>query len=577
MKNFINKGKEIGLLALIVMLLSACDLTEVNPSGITADNIWSTPAGFQTLVNAAYSDQRQMYGKVDGIFNYESGTDLWFNKAKDGYAKELSKYENFTPATGNPNKKAWSVPYYAINLCNAGINRIDDAGFVDENVKNAKLAELRFLRAFYYWHIVEAFGGVVLRTEETKKPLLTATRSSVEDFYTLIIDDLVFAKDHLPVSQGNNKGEYSRASKKSAMGILARAYLSRAYYSDGATYFAKARDICNEIIAQKGTLEIGLWDKYADLWNPANNVNNKEALYIVSNSETNTSLNFDGNANRLHRWFMMRYDEYPGMELSLQYGETGDRRLLPTLALLDFYDETKDARYNGSFREVWICNKDFTWDAANVAKHNKDVSLIGKTMIAGIDTALLVTKKSIQNERFLPYVVFDRDSVYETGSNKSIITGEDYVQLKKFEDPDRAAASQVFGYKDIFVMRFAEVYLIAAEAELQLGNPSAAATQINVLRTRAAIKSPIDETAAMQVTSSAIDLNFILDERARELAGEHIRWFDLKRTGTLLDRVTTYNPDITELKAHHVLRPVPQEEMDAILNRTEFGQNPGYN
>lgn len=567
--------RKYGLLVAVGFITFSCDLSEVNPSGTTADAIWSTPQGFETLVNASYSDQRQLYGKVDGPFVFETGTDLWFNKQKDGYAKELSKYENFTPATGNPNKKAWSIPWRAINLCNAGISRIDDAGYVDEEVKNEKLAELRFLRAFYYWHIVELYGGVMLRTEETTEPLLTATRSSVEDFYDLIIEDLLFAQEHLPIDHG---AEYSRASKKSAMGFLARAYISRGYYSDGPTYFGLARDIANDIISQQGELGVALWDSPAELWDPENNrSNNKEALYIVSNSAENPTLNFDGNANRLHRWFMSRYDQFPGLELSLEYGETGDRRLMPTLALLDFYDETMDARYDATFREVWIANADFTWDAASVAQYGKDPSLVGTTLIAGVDTALYITKKSIDNEALLPYVAIDREAVYNTSANNSILTGEDYVEMKKFQDPFRAIPAQVFGYQDIMVMRLAEVYLIAAEAELQLGNPGVAATHLNVLRTRAAIKTPVDQTAAMQVDADDVDLDFILDERARELAGEHIRWFDLKRTGKLLDRVATYNPDITELQPHHVLRPVPQEEMDALLNRDEFGQNPGYN
>ncbi|MEP4531660.1 MAG: RagB/SusD family nutrient uptake outer membrane protein [Cyclobacteriaceae bacterium] len=573
MSAFSNKYKIMGIVMVMSLFMFSCDLNEVNPSGTTANAIWSSPAGFVTLVNAAYSDQRQMYGKIDGPFLYEAGTDLWFNANKDGYAKELSKYENFTPATGNPNKKGWSVPWRAINLCNAGINRIDEAGYVDEIEKNKRLAELRFLRAFYYWHIVESYGGVMLRTEETKVPLLTAERSSVEDFYDLIIDDLTFAKDNLPLDHGN---EYSRASKKSAMGFLARAYLSRAYYGDGPTYFGYARDEANEIIAQQGELGVELWDNYADIHKPENNANNKEALYIVSNSAANTNLNFDNNGNRLHRWWVTRYNEYPGLDLSLEYGETDARRFMPTLALLDFYDDMIDSRYQASFREVWIANSDFTWDAALVTQYGKDPSLIGTTVTAGQDTALVITKRSIENEEILPYIVFDRDSVYNTSTDNTIKVGQDYVQLIKFEEPNREFAAQIPGYNDVMVMRLAEVYLIAAEAEFQLNNPNEAADHINVLRTRAAIKAPVDQTAAMQVEPGDVNLDFILDERARELAGEHVRWFDLKRTGKLLERVNAYNPDVTEIRDYHVLRPIPQEEMDALLNRDEFGQNQGY-
>ena len=74
---------------LLIVSMSSCEIEEYNPSGVTADAIWSTPEGFQTLVNIAYSDQRTWYGKTDGLFMSEAGTDLWFNKEKDGWAKEI--------------------------------------------------------------------------------------------------------------------------------------------------------------------------------------------------------------------------------------------------------------------------------------------------------------------------------------------------------------------------------------------------------------------------------------------------------------------------------------------------------
>jgi hypothetical protein len=121
------------------------------------------------------------------------------------------------------------------------------------------------------------------------------------------------------------------------------------------------------------------------------------------------------------------------------------------------------------------------------------------------------------------------------------------------------------------------MYLIAAEAAFQQGDNNTAATYINVLRTRAAIKTPVDHTSEMQITAADINIDFILDERARELAGEHLRWFDLKRTGKLVDRIHQYNKDITQVQPFHMLRPIPQEEINALTNGTEFGQNEGYN
>ncbi|UOR03578.1 RagB/SusD family nutrient uptake outer membrane protein [Hymenobacter aerilatus] len=557
--------------------LGACnDLEEYNPSNATADTVWTTPEGFVTAVNGAYFEQRNWYGKEDGVFMGESGTDLWYNSSKSTYASQLTQYVGLTPLQGNPNRAAWTLLWRAINICNAGINRIGDAGFTNATVRNQREGELRFLRAFYYWHVVETWGGVMLRTQETQDPVLTAVRSSIPEFYDLIISDLQFATENLPVSWGN---EYSRATKKAAMGFLARAYLSRAYYDGGQEYFARARDAANDVIARKSELRTDLRTSYADLWNPANNKtlgrDGGEALYVVSNS-TDPSLNVDNNGNRLFQVFQTQYSNKPGLQLSLDYGFENNRRLMPTLTLLDLYNEQRDSRYDGSFQEVWIANRAYTWTAADVATYQKDASLVGRQMRVG-DTAMVITKRALPNKSTKPYVVYDRNDVYLP--NGTIRNGLNFVTLRKFRDPDRSAPNVQAGSKDVVVMRLAEMYLISAEAENRLGNNAAAATMINVLRTRAAKKTPVNYTAAMQVTAADITPDFILDERARELAGEHLRWFDVKRTKNgqnFVNYIKQRNPDITQVQDYHRLRPVRQEELNALTNGSEFGQNPGY-
>ena len=118
------------------------------------------------------------------------------------------------------------------------------------------------------------------------------------------------------------------------------------------------------------------------------------------------------------------------------------------------------------------------------------------------------------------------------------------------------------------------MYLIAAEAAWRQGRSDDAADYINVIRTRAAIPG---KEVAMQVSATDIDLDFILDERARELVGEMHRWYDLKRTGKLLERVRQYNLDAApNIKEMHLVRPIPQTQIDRVSNPGEFQQNPGY-
>ncbi|HYJ37033.1 MAG TPA: RagB/SusD family nutrient uptake outer membrane protein, partial [Chitinophagaceae bacterium] len=149
-----------------------------------------------------------------------------------------------------------------------------------------------------------------------------------------------------------------------------------------------------------------------------------------------------------------------------------------------------------------------------------------------------------------------------------------YVSLKKFKDSTRASFNEAQSARDVFVMRLPEMYLIAAEAAFKVGKLDSAAYYVNIIRTRAALPGRV---ANMQVLPSQITLDFLLDERAREFAGEQSRWFDLKRTGKLLERVKAMNPDAANfIQAFHSVRPIPQAQIDAVTNKNEFTQNPGY-
>jgi len=149
-----------------------------------------------------------------------------------------------------------------------------------------------------------------------------------------------------------------------------------------------------------------------------------------------------------------------------------------------------------------------------------------------------------------------------------------YPSLTKHDDPTRLTYNEAQSARDVFVIRFAELYLIAAEAAMNLNDKTTAATYINVIRTRAAKPG---QTAAMQITAAQVNIDFILDERAREFAGEQMRWFDLKRTGKLVERIKALNPDAApNIQEYHNLRPIPQSQLDAVTNKDEFKQNEGY-
>jgi hypothetical protein len=128
------------------------------------------------------------------------------------------------------------------------------------------------------------------------------------------------------------------------------------------------------------------------------------------------------------------------------------------------------------------------------------------------------------------------------------------------------------------------MHLIAAEGYMMSNQSSQAIQKLNDLRNARAIAGKSNVlTPAEEGQITAKDISVILDERARELCGEQQRWFDLKRTGKLIERVQKYNGTAkSNIQAFHILRPIPQPQMDAITNRTVdsdpngFWQNAGY-
>jgi hypothetical protein len=187
------------------------------------------------------------------------------------------------------------------------------------------------------------------------------------------------------------------------------------------------------------------------------------------------------------------------------------------------------------------------------------------------DTAIWVAPTNISAEVKAKknYRIIDRAEVLSAGNYRY------FPSLSKFLDPLRPSVQDQRGSRDFMVARLGETYLIAAEALLKAGKPEEALTYINTLRRRAAIPG---QEAAMEITVDQLNMDFILDERARELLGEMDRWFDLVRTGTLVERVRKYNPDGgPNIQPYHVLRPIPNDQIDRTEGgREAFPQNPGY-
>lgn len=546
-----------------LVVCTSCNkkLSEYNPSGLTSATVYSNAKGFETLVNAAYTYTRFWYGKEEGYSISEMGTDIWTSGTGDVYP-QLTQYYNLQGGNTSALTLEWNNFYAAINLCNTGINSIDKVADYTDQQKTTREAELRFLRAFYYWHIVETWGGVHFTTETSEGAITTANRTPVDTFYNQIFTDLQFAVKNLPATTS----DYGRVTVPAAKAFLARMYLTRGM---NAQAIAMANDVIN-------TNGLKLVAKFSDLWDMSK-LKNSEVVWAIdystnlANNDLTTAAYPYGHSrgsNSGHLLYLMVYDQVNSGILvrDIPNGRPFNR-YMPTAALLNMFDENNDSRYQASFQTVWLCNK--AGRAAGNSFHTSDTTNfnIGDTVCYCSKNTLTTADMNSRH-----YTTYDMSRVY--GSNGIPSQRKFYVSLKKFIDPTRTSVNEAQSARDVFVIRLAEMYLIAAEAEMKIGKLDSAAYYINKIRTRAAIPG---HEAAMQVTPSQITLDFILDERARELCGEQLRWFDLKRTNKLVDRVKSLNPDAAQyIQPYHTVRPIPQSQLDAVTNKSEFKQNDNY-
>ncbi|HKO15153.1 MAG TPA: RagB/SusD family nutrient uptake outer membrane protein [Gemmatimonadaceae bacterium] len=525
------------VVALTLAITACLDLTEHPITGIT-DSYYSTPEGFDAAVSGSYEELRNFYGQERGLTVTVFGTDE-FTKGADGSHKAINDYTAALNGDESYFRDSWRGFYRGINTANTVISRAPKAQ-VSDAVRNEAVAEARFLRALYYFDLVRMFGPVPLQLTETVGPMTEANRDSVSKVYDTIVADLQFAEATLPDVQK----DYGRATRPAAEHLLALVYLTRAAPGD----MAKAADEAKKVI-NSGLFS--LLPNYSDLWTFGNEKNAEVVWSVQFTADPLTT----GPGNSSHLYFLMAYELFPGMQRDLANGRAF-KRFRPTTYLLNLWDRTKDSRYDDSFTNVYYANK-----ASSIPK-NSD----GTPKFQVGDTAIWMPGYEI--------------SAAERASHPyTILTPSQYTDAafpsfnKKFIDPFRLTVNDVRGSRDWDVMRLAETYLIAAEALMRDGKPDEAVTYVNAVRERAA--KPGVPKSAMDVTAADLNIDFILDERSRELGGEGMRWFDLVRTGKLLERVGKYNPAAAaNIKSYHVLRPIPNEQI--TLTSNTFAQNPGY-
>lgn len=472
---------------------------------------------------------------------WHAGTDICFVPPTQKQGIEVPYYD-YTQliSTDGAASYTWNWAYRMINNANIIIKNIEggNIGNMSAKNKNSIDGEARFFRAYAYNILATCYGKVPLVREPLTAPKTDFVRASLDSVNALIFEDLTFAAANLPepstlgsTTKTNADGKpIARANKYQAMQLLAEAYLRA-----GKPALAEAQ--CDAIInsgkfalttARYGIKASQPGDPFNDMFwygNQRRYQGNREAIWVMEQENpTNVVGGITNNPQQRRNWGAAYY-QISGMKICDSLGGRGIARMrLTNWVVYDLY-ETNDMR-----NSQYNLRRKFYYNTVGAANYGQQVPY------TGADTVFKIAPHTTKWYEFNP--------------------------------------NDEFGFamvnKDFILMRLGETYLLKAEAQFKQGNTSGAATTLTTLRAR---------SNASAVSASQVTLDFILDERARELLAEENRRMTLMRTGTLVDRTTRYNTQtinpVLGISAKNLLMPIPQTEInlnkDAVLE-----QNPGY-
>ena len=280
MKINIKTWSQSLIIGALLLLGSGCSdfLEEADPSNFTVESYFKTAVHADNAVNSIYQSLRNIRGGGYG------GSPWLMLEFQTGLANtELGQAQNSLIIRDLVNNSDngygvthWNSSYQGIANANLAIAKIPEIS-MDENVKKKLLGEARFLRAYYYYNLVRIFGMVPLISEpvDLNSPNLYPSQASVEDIYTLIVEDLTTAE-----SSGLTYNDISgRVTLGAVKSLLSSVYLTMAGYplQKGTEYYQKAADKAKEVIDSD---QYSLFDSYDDLHDPANK-NIGENIFMV--------------------------------------------------------------------------------------------------------------------------------------------------------------------------------------------------------------------------------------------------------------------------------------------------------
>lgn len=555
-----KRNRYLILLTVLCFSFFSCNeeefLTEEVFDFYSADNSFRTATQFNAAVAKLYNltDLYTVWGGNTSIFLYQYTSDVAYGCIRPNIG--LNSYNDaLIPENANV-RVMWQRFYEVIANTNVIIGRIDgeNTEFDSEAQRNALKAEAMFFRAFMYRNLATQYGGLPLSLEEYTEPKRDFTRATQAEVYAQCIADLEFAAANLP--EVTDLVEEVRLTKAAANHLLSELYITVGEYDKA---IASASAVINSSNYALMTERFGSrmdepGDVYWDLFRRENqnrSSGNMESIWVAQYEYQATG---GGRGSIITQFFGPQY-------YTLQ-DPNGDNLFLgPTTQ-------------NGGRGIGWFAASDYllndVWTDSPGDMRNSEFNII-RDLVADNTESAFFGQKMVENNLISSVNLYNRQ--WSAIFSKTTVVNNFPVELFVDESTGEVTRNASSTFRDHYHMRLAETYLLRAEAYLGNNNTTAAAVDINVVRQRA---------NASLISPSDVDIDFILDERTRELHMEEYRTLTLKRTGKLVERVRAHNPYYNgkyesgfAIEDFNNLWPIPQREIERNTEAV-LEQNPGY-
>lgn len=543
-----------------LFLISSCQdsfLDQEVLSIIGPDAIYKDLAGLEAGLNGLYATVRFQRGgigngsandlRMDPMF---AGTDNIYVNRDRGRTRFLNEWGDQLLANNTRNQldDTWEWLYEVIASSNQIIDR---AGTLNDNIvaaedRNRVIAEARLIRAWAYRHLTFLFGDVPLNNSEVTSPRFDWARDPVDVIYDQMQADLEFAVLNLPEDFTNNDGKVIKAT---AQHYLTELLIVREDFQGAIAVAQDAIAGPRALITERfGAAADQPGTVYSDIFqvgnaNPSNG--NTEVLWVFQNNLELRDQGGDG-GNIMRRWLASEYStgsgNGPNLAITIDRGGRSNTRSSATTFQFDLYRDANgnviDDRGDG---KIW--RNYFVIIQEDLDNNRGSYSYDGVSYEVGDTLFLDVSSTEREQDRARPFT-------------------------RKWDWTHEGNLRESRNFDDLIHLRLADTYLLLAEAHFKNGEPQAAADRINDLRSRA--NAPL-------ITASDVDIDYILDERARELFSEEERRYTLLRNNKWVERTNLYNNIASGNinPSRDILYPIPQSFIDSNLDR-EIQQNPNY-